>query len=97
MKQYETSLVERYETLQKIIKESTKELDILKADFIASHGGETDQHLIVIKEMTRESVASKAVFTEKLGATFLQDNGLLNQISYSTVVIAPKQSTRKVG
>jgi len=87
---YSIETVKRYETLQEQAKLIEKELSELKKQFIASNGGETDEHLITLKDNFRETVASKADFEAKLGASFLKDNGLLKLTAYNTIVISRK-------
>lgn len=93
---YGKEVIERYEYLQQLAKQTEKELNELKSQFISSNGGESDDHLIVIKDNFRESVASKADFEKKLGASWLKDNGLLKLSAFNTVVISRKIE-RKVG
>ena len=87
---YENEMIERYEALQAEAKRIEKELDAMKKEFIASNGGESDDHLIVIKDNFRESVASKAEFEKRFGADWLKDNGLLKLSAFNTVVIQRK-------
>jgi hypothetical protein len=87
---YSNETVKRYESLQEQAKLIEKELAELKRQFIASNGGETDEHLITLKDNFRETVASKADFEAKLGASFLKDHGLLKLTAYNTVVISRK-------
>lgn len=97
MKNYSDEKIKRYEELQALIKAMTNELDSLKDEFIQSNGGESDSYLITLKDNFRESVASKADFEKKLGASWLKDNGLLKLSAFNTVVISLKNSQRKVG
>ena len=87
---YSNETVKRYESLQEQAKLIEKELAELKKQFIASNGGETDEHVITLKDNFRETVASKADFEAKLGASFLKDHGLLKLTAYNTVVISKK-------
>ena len=87
---YNNATIERYEYLQEQIKLQTKELEEMKRQFIASNGGESEDYSIVLKDNFRENVASKSVFESRLGASWLKDNGLLNLIAYSTVIISRK-------
>lgn len=87
---YSTETVKRYESLQEQAKLIEKELSELKKQFIATNGGETEDHVITLKDNFRETVASKADFEAKLGASFLKDNGLLKLTAYNTVVISLK-------
>lgn len=87
---YSIETVKRYETLQEQAKLIEKELAELKKQFIASGGGETDEHLITLKDNFRETVASKADFEAKMGASFLKDHGLLKLTAYNTIVISRK-------
>lgn len=93
---YEKELIERYESLQLQSKTIEKELSELKARFIADGGGESESHLVVIKDNFRESVASKVEFEKKFGAAWLKDNGLLKLSAFNTVVITLKNKERKV-
>lgn len=87
---YENQVIERYESLQAQAKIIEKELNELKAQFIANGNGESESHLIVIKDNFRESVASKSEFEKKFGAAWLKDNGLLKLSAFNTVVISRK-------
>jgi hypothetical protein len=87
---YAKETIQRYESLQAQAKEIEKELAELKRQFIASNGGETDEHVIILKDNFRETVAGKADFEAKLGASFLRDNGLLKLTAYNTIVISRK-------
>lgn len=87
---YENQVIERYESLQAQAKMIEKELNELKAQFISNGNGESESHLIVIKDNFRESVASKSEFEKKFGASWLKDNGLLKLSAFNTVVISRK-------
>lgn len=87
---YSIETVKRYESLQEQAKLIEKELAELKKEFIASNGGETDEHVISLKDNFRETVASKADFEAKLGASFLRDHGLLKLSVYNTIIISRK-------
>ena len=87
---YSKETIQLYESLQAQAKEIEKELAELKRQFIASNGGESEDHIIVIKDNFREIVAGKADFEAKFGASWLKDNGLLKLSAYNTVVIALK-------
>ena len=87
---YSIETVKRYEALQEQAKLIEKELAELKRQFIASNGGETEDHVITLKDNFRETVASKADFEAKLGASFLKDRGLLKLTAYNTIVISRK-------
>jgi hypothetical protein len=87
---YGKEVVQRYEFLQEQAKLIERELAEIKKQFIASNGGETEDHVITLKDNFRETVASKADFEAKLGASFLKDNGLLKLTAYNTVVISLK-------
>jgi hypothetical protein len=93
---YQNEMIEKYEALQAEAKRIEKELDAMKKEFISSNGGESDDHLIVIKDNFRESVASKADFEKKFGASWLKDNGMLKLSAFNTVVISRKIE-KKVG
>ena len=87
---YSKETIQRYESLQAQAKEIEKELAEMKRQFIATNGGESEDHIVVIKDNFREIVAGKADFEAKLGASFLKDHGLLKLTAYHTVVIALK-------
>jgi predicted chitinase len=87
---YQNEMIEKYEALQAEAKRIEKELNEMKSQFIASNGGESENHLIVIKDNFRESVASKAEFEKRFGADWLKDNGLLKLSAFNTVVIQRK-------
>lgn len=89
------SKVNRYQELQETIKQAEKELSELKSEFIASNGGESDLHYVVIKDNFRESVASKKLFEEKFGVNWLKDNGMLSLSAFNTVVISQKLNKGK--
>lgn len=93
---YENKKIERYLELLDAVKAMEKEIAEMKNEFISSEGGESDDHLIVIKDNFRESVASKADFEKKFGASWLKDNGLLKLSAFNTVVVSRKIE-RKVG
>lgn len=93
---YGNEVIERYESLLEQVKVIDRELAELKAQFIASNGGESDSHVVVIKDNFRELVAGKGEFEKKFGATWLRDNGLLKVSAFNTVVIARKTAV-KVG
>ena len=83
-------LINRYEELQNIVKQADKELARLKADFIASNGGESETHLVVIRDNFREILVSKDVFATKFGEDFLKENELTKISAFNTIVIARK-------
>ena len=93
---YENKKIERYLELLDAVKTMEKEIAEMKNEFISNEGGESDDHLIVIKDNFRESVASKADFEKKFGASWLKENGLLKLSAFNTVVISRKIE-RKVG
>jgi len=87
---YETKMIERYNELTTIVKNATKELDALKAQFLSTNGGETETHLIVIKESLREIIANRKEFENKFGQSFLNDNGLIRSTIVRQVVVTAK-------
>jgi hypothetical protein len=91
---YGQEVIERYENLLEQAKMIDREISELKAQFIASNGGESDSHLIAIKDNFREIVAGKSEFEKKFGATWLRDNGLLKVSAFNTVVIARKSAVK---
>jgi len=82
--------VKKYLRLQNRIKKAEKELSLLKEAFLAFNGGESRDYLVTIKHGLREIVAGKDAFAEKLGATFLEENGLLRAVDTNSVVITEK-------
>lgn len=90
MKHIDQDKINKYQSLQQAIKDAEKELTALKNEFLASNGGESDNHYVVIKDNFRESVAPKKVFEEKLGVNWLKENDLLTLAAFNTIVITLK-------
>lgn len=87
---YGNEVVARFESLQEQAKKIEKELSELKKQFIESNGGESDDHVITIKDNFRELVASKAEFEKQFGPNWLKENNLLKLSAFNTVVITRK-------
>ncbi len=93
--------MEEYKVVDKILPNYLEQGDLIKVKgevFQILNINDTTEgwDLIVIKDNFRESVASKADFEKKLGASWLKDNGLLKLSAFNTVVISRKIE-RKVG
>lgn len=93
---YGNEVIARFEALQSQAKLIEKELNELKKQFIESNGGESDDHVITIKDNFREIVASKADFEKKFGADWLKENNLLKLSAFNTVVITRKIAVKAI-
>lgn len=89
---YENEKIKRYETLLEQVKQFEKEISVLKAEFIATNGGESEDFTITIKDNFREIVAGKKDFEQKMGPEWLKENGLIKISAFNTVIV-----TRKIG
>ena len=87
--------VKTYLELTAEIKRLEKQVDAIKAEWIASNGVETPDYFVIIKRSVRESVAGKGVFSEKFGENWLKENDLIKLSEVKTVVVQDKATHAK--
>jgi hypothetical protein len=90
MNHIDQAKVDRFEFLKTLLNQHKKEYEALREEFLKTNGGESDKNMVFIKLTPSERVAGKDAFTEKLGANWLTENGLLNKGESREVVISPK-------